>query len=59
MLNSNQALALFAAFLLLYALVAAGPTIVALANALTPLVLVVGLVVCVVRLVWHYTNRDQ
>lgn len=40
----------------LCAVIAAGPTIVALAHALVPFVLVVGLVVAVLRLVWHFTN---
>ncbi len=39
-------------------LMAAGQTLVALAHAAAPLVLAFGLVACVVRLVWHYTNRD-
>lgn len=39
-------------------LMAAGQTLIALANAVAPLVLASGLVVCVIRVVWHYTNRD-
>jgi hypothetical protein len=41
----------------LVALVAAGPTLVSLAEALVPLVLVVGVVVAVLRVVWFYTRR--
>lgn len=59
MTNPTHAVVLFAAFLFLAGLLAAGPTIVALASALAPLLLAVGLVVAVLRLVWHYTNRDQ
>lgn len=58
MMNGTQALVLFAGFLFFAGLVSAGPTIVALANALAPLVLAIGLVAGVLRLVWHYTNRD-
>lgn len=49
----------FAALLViaaLYVLVSAGPTLVGLAEALVPLVLVVGLVVAVLRVVWHFTT---
>ena len=59
MIRGNSVLWLFAAFLCLCALVSAGPTIVALAHALAPLVLSIGLVAAVVRLVWHYTTRDR
>lgn len=38
-------------------LTAAGPALVALSNAVVPAVLAVGLVVAVLRLVWHYTSR--
>jgi hypothetical protein len=38
-------------------LVSAGPTIVALANALAPLVLAVGLVIAVLRIVWLFTKH--
>ena len=41
----------------LAALSAAGPTLVALAHQLAPLVLVVGLVVVIVRIVWYFTSR--
>jgi hypothetical protein len=34
----------------------AGPTVVAVAHALVPLVLVAGAVVAVLRLVWFYTR---
>lgn len=40
-------------------LMAAGQTLIALATAAAPLVLALGLVICAVRLVWHYTNRDR
>lgn len=33
-----------------------GPTVVALAHALIPLVLVVGIVLCALRLIWHHTS---
>lgn len=48
---------LVVAIVALSALVSAGPTIVALANALAPLVLAVGLVIAVLRIVWHFTKR--
>jgi hypothetical protein len=35
---------------------AAGPTLLRLAGALMPLVLVVGIVVAVLRMVWFYTR---
>jgi hypothetical protein len=38
-------------------LAAVGPTIVQLAGALVPLVLVVGVVAAVLRCVWFYTQR--
>jgi len=41
----------------LVALTAAGPTIVALANALVPLVLAVGAVAIVLRLVFFHTRK--
>lgn len=37
-------------------LAAVGPTLVALLDALVPLVIAVGAVVVVLRLVWHFTN---
>lgn len=40
----------------LVALIAAGPTLACLADALVPLVLVVGIVVAVLRVVWFYTR---
>lgn len=58
MIGTKETAVLFAGFLFLCGLVSAGPVIVALANALAPLVLAVGLVVAVLRLVWHYTHRD-
>jgi len=36
---------------------AAGPALVALAHAVTPLVLTLGCVFLVVRIVWYFTNR--
>ncbi len=54
----RQIMLLVAATIFLAALVAAGQTIVLLAAALAPLVLAIGLVVAVLRLVWHYTNRE-
>jgi hypothetical protein len=41
----------------LAALITAGPTIARLAQALVPLVLVVGIVAVVLRLVHYYTRR--
>jgi hypothetical protein len=41
----------------LVALVAAGPTLVALVHALVPLVLVVGVVVACLRALFLFTNR--
>lgn len=38
-------------------LTSAGPTVVALAHALVPIVLAVGAVAVVLRLVWYFTNR--
>ncbi len=41
----------------LVAIVAAGPTLIALLHAAVPLVIVGGIVAVVLRVVWHYTNR--
>lgn len=41
----------------LVALDAAGPAIAVLIHELVPLVLVVGVVLAVLRLVYHYTSR--
>jgi hypothetical protein len=41
----------------LSALVSAGPTLISLADAAVPLVIAVGIVVGVLRLIWHYTSR--
>ncbi len=41
----------------LVVLVAAGPTLVCLAAALLPLVLVLGILAVALRLVWFYTSR--
>lgn len=57
--GGKEVLLLFTAFLFLWGLVYSAPTIVAVADALIPLVLVVGLVIAVLRLVCHYTNRDR
>lgn len=38
-------------------LVSAGPTLVALADAAVTLVIAGGLVVALLRIVWHYTGR--
>jgi hypothetical protein len=48
---------LVAALMLLLLLVSAGPTLIGLLHAATPLVIAVGVVVVVLRLVWHFTNR--
>lgn len=37
--------------------IAAGPTLIALAHAAVPLVIAGGVFVLVGRLVWHFTNR--
>jgi hypothetical protein len=41
----------------LAALIAAGPTLIRLTQALIPLVLVIGVVVVVMRVVWVFTRR--
>lgn len=41
----------------LSALVSAGPTIVSIADALVPVVLVIGGLAIAGRIVWHYTSR--
>lgn len=38
-------------------LTAAGPALVALSNAMVPVVIAVGLMLALLRLVWFYTNR--
>ena len=48
---------LLVAIVVLCLLVSAGPTLVALAHAAIPLVLVVGVVVVVVRLVFFHTRK--
>jgi membrane protein YdbS with pleckstrin-like domain len=48
---------LIVAIVFLSILVSAGPTLVALANAAVPLVMVVGSVAIALRLVWYFTNR--
>jgi hypothetical protein len=45
------------AIVLLAALTAAGPTIVALAHAAVPLVIAVGAVAVVLRVAWYFTQR--
>jgi hypothetical protein len=42
---------------LLVALTAAGPTLVALAHAAVPLVLAAGGVLLIVRITWYFSNR--
>jgi hypothetical protein len=44
-------------FIGLVAVVVAGPMFVVVAHAAVPLILVVGLVVVLLRLVWHFTSR--
>ena len=48
---------LLAAIVLLSILVAAGPTVVGLANVLPSLVLALGLAAALLRLVWYVTTR--
>jgi hypothetical protein len=48
---------LIAAIVVLSMLASATPALLRLANAAIPLVLVVGVVVVVIRLVWHVTGR--
>jgi hypothetical protein len=48
---------LFVLIFALAVLVAAGPTLVALAHALVPLVIVGGIVVVLLRLVFFHTRR--
>jgi hypothetical protein len=36
---------------------AAGPTLVGLAHAAVPLVIALGVVIALLRLVWHFTSR--
>lgn len=43
--------------LLLYGLIGAAPTIIAVANAVVPALLVLALVVAALRLLWFYTQR--
>lgn len=57
--NSYPATLVVVATIFLCALISAEPTIVALAHALGPLVLAIGLTIGVLRLVWHYTDRDR
>lgn len=38
-------------------IVSAGPTLIALAHALVPLVIVGGIIAAVLRIVWHYTDH--
>lgn len=40
-------------------LMAAGQTFIALLRVAAPLVLAIGVVIVVLRLVWHYTDRDR
>jgi hypothetical protein len=50
---------LLAAIVILSLPVAAGPTLVGLANALPAVVLAVGFVVALLRLVWFFTRRGS
>lgn len=53
----NRAISfLITAIVALAVLVSAGPTLVALARSVVPLILVVGLVVGGLRLVWYWTS---
>lgn len=54
---SPPAAYLIAAIVALSVLVAAGPTIVGLANAVPMIVLAVGLAAALLRLVWFFTTR--
>lgn len=50
-------LVVLTAWLAVIALLAAvGPTLIALLHAAVPLVIAVGVVVAVLRLVWHFTS---
>lgn len=40
-------------------IMAAGPALVWIAHAVVPAAIVVGAVVCVVRIVWRLTDRDR
>jgi hypothetical protein len=55
---SRPVAGLVGAFVTLCLLVAAGPTVVGLVNALPAVVLALGLAVSLLRLVWHVT-RDR
>lgn len=59
MLQPQQTVQLFLAFMVLTALAAAGSTLVALVTAAVPLVLVLGGLWIVARLVTYYTRRDR
>lgn len=50
-------LLLIVAIVLLHLLASAGPTLTRLADAAVPLVVALGLVVALLRIVWHFTNR--
>lgn len=54
---SKPATLLLVAIVVLCLLVSAGPTLVALAHAAIPLVLVVGVVIAVLRLVFFHTRK--
>lgn len=54
----NKTVALLVAIVVTLAvIVSAGPTIVAMAHAAVPLVLVIGLVAILMRLAWWLTGR--
>lgn len=55
--SSQPGKSLLVIVVVLVVLTSAGPALVALAQALVPLVIVGGIVAVVLRVVWHYTNR--
>jgi hypothetical protein len=48
---------LVVAIVALAVLVSAGPTLIALAHAAVPLIAAVGVVIGVLRIIWHFTSR--
>lgn len=54
---NKSTLFLVASIVALSILVSAGPTLVALARAITPLVIAVGSVAIAARIVWYFTSR--
>jgi hypothetical protein len=55
--SSQPGKSLLVIVVVLVVLTSAGPALVALAQALVPLVIVGGIVVAVLRIVWHYTDH--